>query len=285
MGPGATVGIHIEETVFLKFQGEGKPENFVRDHLEMSQLMQMLLCPACCLYVPWQGKEHKMMYKKECGICSCPYAVKLDDQLVGKFHDVGCCDNGVVFCLCPCLTCNGFIKIMGIDGSDAQEKFIFAKKLHLCWPCIQNCATFCVPFGICLTGMDGCCHYCSGTEFKSIRQPVYKGPWSRANNSEDPERIGEFVMSQRFQPVCCCCAVPTPLKYYFLPTTPYGEGLKNDELAALSLVLQIYRGMPAPCKLCAGKGFQVPTGVSCMDMGLSVKTDWRSVDEIMKESD
>lgn len=283
----ASVGIHVEETVFVNFpRNDGKPvvpENFVRDHLEIGKLCQMMMCPACCLYVPWAGGENKMEYVRNCGVCTCPYAVSLNDVQVGKVHDVGCCDNGAFFCCCPCLTCSGHVKLMGMDKISEGEKFVFAKKLFCCWPCVQACAMGCAPLGMCCQGMSGCMHYCEGTEFKKITQPVYRGPWKRSDG--DPEQIGEFVVSQRFNPVCCCIAVPTPLKYYFKPTTQYGEQLEKENLAILSLVLQLYRGMPVPCKCLSPPGFQIPRGVSCMDIGLGTKTAWKTVQEIMKDSE
>eukprot|EP00927_Polykrikos_kofoidii_P031768 TRINITY_DN2723_c0_g1_i1.p1 TRINITY_DN2723_c0_g1~~TRINITY_DN2723_c0_g1_i1.p1 ORF type:complete len:327 (-),score=43.45 TRINITY_DN2723_c0_g1_i1:152-1036(-) len=280
----ATIGIHVEETVFVDFPDEAGKEHFVKDHLDLGKLLQMMCCPICCLYVPWAGKKNKMEYYRECGLCKCPYAVKLNEKHVGKVHDVRCCDNGCMFCCCPILTCGGHAKIMGMDGQEGLEKFVFAKSLFPCWPLVQACAMVCAPLGFCCVGMDGCCNYCKGSEFKSITQPVYKGPWKRSDGTE-PEKIGEFTTTQRFNPVCCCCAVGTPLKYYFRPTNEIGQKLVNDELAALSLVLQLYRGMPVPCAQCSPAGFQMPYGIPCLDIGLGTRTSWRSVQEVMKDSD
>jgi len=192
-------------------------------------------------------------------------------------------DNGLLFCLCPVLTCDGNIKVMGMDGGDGQEKFLFTKELFTCWPYVQACAQVCVPLGVCCNSMDGCKNYCSGTEFKTITQPVFKGPWKRGQGN--PEKIGEFVITQRFEPVGMCCAAPVPIKYYYKPLTPDGDNLVEDELAALSLVLQLYKGMPVPCKHFSPAGFQVPTGVSCMDLGLMVQTKWNSVQDVLKDAE
>jgi len=284
----ATIGIHCEETVFIEFPGTGKREDFVRDHIELGKLCQMMCCPACCLFIPWAGATTKMEYYRDAGCGKCPYAVSLNSQKVGKVHDVGMCDNGFMFVMCPALTCSGYIKLMGMDGQDQNgggfaEKFTFAKALFPCWPCVQGVAQCCAPIGMACVAMNGCCRYCQGSEFQRITQPVYKGPWQRTDGS-DPEQIGEFVMTHRFSPVNCCCAAPAPLKFYFKPTTPYGESLVKSDLTVLSLVLALYRGLPAPCKCCSSADFQMPTGVSCLDIGLGTKVTWLTVTEVMRDS-
>ena len=208
----------------------------------------------------------------------------LNGQKVGKVHDVGCCDNGCRMCCCPCLVCSGKIKLMGMDGADGTEKFAFARTLFPCWPCIVTMGYACAPLGICCIGMSGCKNYCAGTEFRKITQPVYKGPWS-AMSGQEPEKMGDFVMTQRFQPVSCCCAIPIPLKYYYVPTSEYGKSLGQQDLANLSLVLQLYRGLPVPCKQCSPTGFAVPTGVWCLDCGLDTTVTWNSVQDILREAD
>merc|ERR1719291_1167588 len=106
---------------------------------------------------------------------------------------------------------------MGMDGADGNEKFLFTKELFPCWPCIESLARGCVPLAGLWMGVSGCCHYCAGQEFFKIYQPVYNGGWTRSGGG-DPEKIGEFVMSYRFNPCCCCCAIPTPMKFYFMPS-------------------------------------------------------------------
>jgi len=280
----ATIGIHVEETVFVDFPSAEGKEHFVKDHVTIGRLCKMMCCPCCCLFVPWAGKNNKMEYIRECGLCKCPYAVMLNDVQVGKVHDVGCCDNGCMFCCCPILTCGGFIKVMGMDGKDGTEKFTFAKALFPCWPLVHTMAMFCAPIGCAAVGINGCCQYCSGSEFQSITQPVYKGPWSRSDGT-DPEQIGEFTSTYRFSPQNCCCATGAPLKFYFKPTSELGQKLVDEDLAALSLVLQLYRGLPVPCKCCSPAGFQQPSGVSCLDIGLGTRVTWRTVQDVMRDSD
>lgn len=282
---GSSLGIHIEETVYLDIPGSGH-ESFVKDHVSLCKLCKMFMCPSCCLFVPLVSKNNKIEYYRDCGLCRCPYAVTLNGQKVGKVHRVKCCDNGCLFCMCPALTCGGKIKVLGMDGVGGTEKFIFAKSLFPCWPCVQACAVSCAPLGVCCVACDGCCQYCKGTEFKRITQPVYKGPWSRSSGV-DPTKIGEFVITQRFNPICCCAAAPVPLRYYFKPTTQEGEQLAKEDLVTLALVLQIYRGMPAPCSLFqkAAADFQMPTGVCCLDVGLDTQTQWSTVQEVMRDSD
>jgi hypothetical protein len=279
----ATIGIHCEETIFIEFPGAGKREEFVKDHIDMGKLCQMMCCPACCLFIPWAGATTKMEYYRDPGCGKCPYAVSMNGTKVGKVHDVGCWDNGCMFVCCPILTCGGYVKLMGMDGHDGTEKFTFAKGLFPCWPCVQACAQFCGPIGMGCMAMSACCHYCSGSEFQRITQPVYKGPWKRTDGT-DPEQIGNFIITNRFAPVNCCCAAPTPLKFYFKPTTPYGQQLISEDLTVLSLVLAIYRGLPAPCKCFSSADFQMPTGVSCLDLGLGTTVKWFTVTEVMRDS-
>jgi len=274
----------VEEAVFVDFQdGKGR-EDFVRDHLEMSKICKMMCCPCCCLFVPWAGKTNKMEYRRECNGCSCPYAVTHNDKMAGRSHDVGCCDNGCLFCMCPWLTCSGHVKLMGMDNAQGEEKFTFLKELFACWPCVQAFAMGCAPLGVCCLAMNGCKHYCGGDEFLTITQPVYAGPWSRTDG-KDPEEIGQMVMAYRFQPVTCCCAQPTPLKFYYKPTAPKGKELAPGDLTLLSLVLAIYRGLPVPCKLCSCNSFQSPTGVWCLDCGMNTTYTWKTVQQVMADCD
>lgn len=277
------LGITTEETVWVTFPGGTQKEEFVKDHLTISKTCQMLFCPCCCVYVPFISKSRKMEYSRECGCCSCPYKVTLDETMAGRVKDVGCCDNGFLFWCCPMLTCGGYIKTLGMAGADDHEKFIFAKKLFPCWPCVGTFAAICIPMGVCCTQMDGCYHYCGGTEFKSITQPVFKGPWSRQMGN-DPEKIGQFVITQRFNPCCCCCATPTPLRFHFEPDTAEGYKMAAEDRVALSLILQLYRGMPVPLKCFGGPGFQMPMGTSCTDVGLMTNTHWSTVQEVMDRS-
>jgi hypothetical protein len=250
--------------------------------LDISKMLQMLLLPCCCVYVPFASKTRKIEYARDCGLCSCPYRVELDGVKVGKVRDVGCCDNGCMFVCCPWLTCGGHVKIMGMDGTDGQEKFVFAKELFPCWPLVSACALGCAPLGMCVAGMDGCLQYCNGREFKSITQPVFKGPWNRSDG--EPHKVGQFVITQRYTPACCCLASPTPLQYYFEATSPEGQNLAKEDRVALSLALQLYRGMPVPFKCCSSAGFQMPYGICCTDVGLMTTTTWSSVQEVLARS-
>jgi len=277
----STLGINIEETVVMDLPGSSN-EHFARDHKSVPQLVKEMLCPCCCISVPLVGAKNKIEYYRQCGVCSCPYAVKLNGEQVGRVKDVGCCDNGCMFCCCPCLTCSGKTKVMGMANKSGDEVFVFTKELFPCWPCLQSFAMGCAPLGMVCVGIDGCCHYCNGTEFKSITQPVYKGPWTRGN--PEPEKVGEMVITQRFRPVTPLLAIPTPLKYYFKPTSEAGAKLAVDELVTLSLAMQLYRGMPAPCANCSPAGFQMPTGVWCLDLGMQTKIMWSTLQQVMQHS-
>lgn len=283
MGDVASIGMNVEETLYINLP-EGL-QHFVMDHIDIGDMCKMICCPLCFATVPWISQSRKMRYTRSCECCcNCPYRVFLDTKLAGKSHKVKCSDNGLCFCLCPIFTCNGHAKLVGFDDKNGDEKFVFAKDLYPCWPVAESIAVFCAPLGLCCNSMRGCCSYCGGNEFLSITQPVYKGPWNRSSGSE-PEKIGNFVMSYRYKPIGCCCALPSPLKFYYKGTTLAGKQLDEEDMALMSLILAIYRGLPTPCP-CAGggAGFQKPTGVSCLDMGLNAEYKWQSVGEIMAES-
>jgi len=155
--------------------------------------------------------------------------------------------------------------------------------VYPCWPCVQCCAMFCAPLGVVCLSMKGCCQYCSEEEFMTITQPVYAGPWSRDSGAE-PSQIGNMNLAFRFVPMSCCCACPKPLKVWFDPTTEQGQKVGAENIALLSVILAVYRGLENPCKLCAGKDFQQPTGVSCLDLGLNTTVVWRNLGAVMKDS-
>merc|ERR1712137_1306975 len=77
-----------------------------------------------------------------------------------------------------------------IDPNNNQTIF-FAKSLFPCWPCVQGFAQLCTPLGVFCVLCQGCCHYCKGTEIRTITQPVYKGNWSRTSGGE-PQKSWRF---------------------------------------------------------------------------------------------
>lgn len=280
----ATTGIQLTETMFLHaHNGQGR-HTYFPDHVSVCDTLWMICCPSCCLKVPMINKKgNKITFSKGCGICSCPLQVKFHDELVGKIERPGCCDNGCCFCCCPWLNCSGHVKMMGVKHKDGQgnlkEKFVFTKELYACWPCIGACATFGVPCGMCYNSCDGCYQYTKGTECRTITQPVYDGPWSRGEGN--PTKIGEIITTERFYPVGLCCAAPVKMAYGFQPKIKKGHELSAEELSTMSLVLAMYRGMPHPWRCCGGMPVQQPLGISCLDLGLGVKTEWKSVQEAM----
>lgn len=111
--------------------------------------------------------------------------------------------------------------------------------------------------------------------------------------------MGHMYQSYRFMPISCCCAAPSPLKFYYRPISE-GTGKEQgkeylsseeamkaslDALPLLTLTLAIYRGLPVPCRLCSPVDFQAPSGVACLDLGLGTHTEWMSVQSLMSQSD
>jgi len=281
----ATIGMSTEETFFMRPPGAGVEDTYFLDRQDLTELVKMFCCPCCCVFVPWVSAKNKMKYSLDVKCCcDCTYKTELNGRFVGRTRGAGCCDNGWTFCLCPCLTCSGKVKLVGVEGHDGAEHFVFAKSIFPCWPLVQCLAQACGCTGLLCASMIGCYHYITGEQIKTITQPVYKGPWSRTGGTE-PQKVGEFVTSQRFHPVTWCCAVPRPMQYYFKPTTADGTKIAETNLAALSMMLQIYRGMPAPCKMCSSCAeFQKPYGVSCLDVGLDTETSWQTVQQVLMDS-
>lgn len=278
----ARMGLTVEEHIHFK-QPDGTNEVFLLDKLEMSKLIMDMCCPVCCTHIPFTSDKRTMEYTKLCGLCSCRWAVSIDGVEVGAMKDVGCCENGCMFWCCPCLTCDGYAKVMGMANAGKEEKFVFAKKLMPCWPLAMACGAFVGALCIPCVSMQGCYNYINDTPIMTVSQPVYQGPWNRASNSEPPKAIGKFYSAFRWIPIGLCCACPLPMKYYYKATTPEGYNLGNDQ-PLLAMVLSLYRGLPTPCKICSPAGFQIPTGMPCFDIGLETETTWSNVRETMKET-
>jgi len=280
----ARLGLNVEETMYIKDKN-GIDEVFILDQLEIGKLFSDICCPVCCTHIPFTSEKRKMEYEKLCGCCGCKWGVNIDGNRVGAMTDVGCCENGCVFCCCPCLTCDGYIKVMGMQDANKAEKFVFLSKLSPCWPLVMGLGFLFSGFGALFASCEGCYNYTNGKSIKTITQPVYKGPWSRPKNgSEPPVKIGTFYLTQRWNPCCLCCAVPTPMRFYYKATTEEGANLATEEQSLLSMVLSLYRGLPTPCKICSAAGFRTPTGIPCLDIGLETEVSWSEPRDVLKET-
>lgn len=274
------VGLTMEQEVWCKYKGE--VQYYVADHKPISMLCKEMCCPICCAHSPWVSAHSRMMYKLvyRCP-CTLQWHVIVDQDLIGKVADLGPCDNGCFFCICPCLTCDGSIKIAHVVDHRGTERLTLQKKLFCCWPCVQACSTMCVPFAFCARSMYACCRYCSEHEILVITQPVY-GAWQRGDQPV-PE-LGRLIQMLRWEPIGCCCASPTPMKYYFMANDNHGQELDDEQLIRIGMLLQLYRGLPHPCKACGcgSAQFQHPTGLPCLDLGLHTTVSWHSVQDAEK---
>jgi len=277
----SALSINMEETMFATFPGEGK-EQFLSGHVSNCDLCWMMNCPVCCAVVPFTGKKNNITYVRECLFLSCPWSVQLNGLTTGRVQAAGCCDNGCCFCCCPCLTCSGHVKMIGLADERGAEKYTVLRELCCCWPICSGLSLACKPLCFCCVSMYGCKQYaCNATEIQNITQPIYKGPWSRSDGT--PQKVGEFVLQKRFVPFLCCLACPQPMKVYYRPTTQEGMTMSKEDVSMLSIVLQLYRGMPVPCKLCASADFQTPQGIPFADWGLGTSVTWTSVQEAMSQ--
>lgn len=259
----------------------GKINDFIEDSMPLANVVREICCPCVFGFSWWASAYQKMQYERiYTPPCSCKWHVFIDDsrgrKLVGKVKKSSCWEDGIFFCLCPCLACSGRIKITGIEDEAGVEMITLQKELFCCWPCVQGCATLCAPFGILAQSMSACCKYANGVDTLTITQPVFKGPWKRG---ETEEELGRLIQINRWKPMSCCCAQSTPMRLYFQPAR--GMTFTDEYFVLVGLLLHLYRGIPVPCRMCGcgGAGFQTPFGLSCLDMGLMTTTDWYSVQE------
>lgn len=282
-----SAGIELEETVYL-FDGAGR-ETFVLDHMPLKEVCKMTCCPLCCAHVNYKSHKRKVEYHKECGFCSAlgccssTFDISMDGVFVGKVHGSGMLENGVMPCLCPCFLCSGKAKILSILGKEG-EKFTVQRSMHPCWVVRKFCAVSCFPLCYFCHMIDGCCKYRTGHEIRTVKQPIWRGSWKRGEPASD--LAGYLVITHRFHPVCLCCARPETMRYFFLPEDGHA-GLVDDDLVAIGALLELYRGLPVPCRgLGFGQGtFQIPHGLPCTDHGLDTEVKWESVPDILAESD
>jgi len=269
------VGITLEQEVWCQ---KGRDiDYYVNDHKPLSMLCKEMMCPCCCAHSVWASAKNKLRYQLEYKFpASCHWAVFVDGTQIGKVQDLGPCDNGTLFCLCPCLACDGSIKIARIVDERGVEKVTLQKELFCCWPFIQAFGALCAPFAAQVRSMYACCKYCGETEILVITQPVYPS-WNRGD--VPVAEMGRLIQMLRWEPIGCCCASPTPMKYYFMASP--AQAVDDDQLVRLGMILQLYRGLPHPCKLCGcgGAKFQQPTGLPCLDLGLNTTTSWHSVQD------
>jgi len=55
---GGTLGINIEEMVYMTPKGQAQ-DKFFKDHVEIMDLCKMMMCPCCCLKVPYVSHKNK----------------------------------------------------------------------------------------------------------------------------------------------------------------------------------------------------------------------------------
>jgi hypothetical protein len=227
----------------------------------------------CCPMMRFRGPETQVKYKNDCQMCS-HWETVIDGEHVGNVQRPGCMENGIVYCLCPCLTCSGTAKYLEMHraGSSDAEIFTLRKELFPCWPCMDCCCSLCGSCGICCQGCYACKSYFDGNEYRMLKQSIYPPL------EEGDQPVGEIVSVHRASPQCCCYAELKPVRI----TMQVPASASREDVANLGLVALFYQGTSdeLPCNIW-NNGFRMPTGVSCLDTGLGVKTSWRSFEEVM----
>lgn len=279
--------MNITFTESLNINFDSGKEHFTYGHVPVMDTLAMVLFPCCCATVPYTSGHHNITYKMEqlWASCGCTWASYLDGQRVGVLQPQGCCSNGALFCCCPCLTCDGKIKLMGLADGTGQERLLLARQLFPCWSYINPLLDTIGLLSVVVRPIQGCYMYTQDREVQTISQPVFKGPWTRADPTE-PVQVGKLTLSYRYQPVSLCCAAPILIKTSFQAAE--GTRLSKDELTALSLLLQLYGNLPTPCKFlgCTSSSLlRIPTGIWCFDLGMMAEYKWESVADAQKSTE
>eukprot|EP01047_Picozoa_sp_COSAG01_P077253 COSAG01_NODE_13846_length_1527_cov_2.689776_1_plen_261_part_10 len=90
---------------------------YMNTPLTLEQQCKLIFCP-CSPFVEYEGQGvdgqpgQDLMFSNSCTCCCCPWKAFIGGAEVGYMATPGCCDNGALYCLCPCLKCDGQISIM-----------------------------------------------------------------------------------------------------------------------------------------------------------------------------
>jgi len=208
-----------------------------------------------------------------------------DFKDIGAIVPAGACDNGCLWCACPCLVCSfdnlkvaSFHSKRGNEefeiktGDDGNADFTIRRDVACGDSCMVCCGALTYP---CFGPLSWCCKYITGTPAVVSTLPFY--------DKEGTTPYGEFKFASRILCVGCCC-VKVPVRYI----VNSNAALNSNYDAVLGLVPILVRGLPTPCALCtstcAGAPFPTPSGIDCFDRGLKSTTHWMDFQTMCKDT-
>jgi hypothetical protein len=244
--------------------------------LTLEQQCKLIFCP-CSPFVEYEGQGvdgqpgQDLMFSNSCTCCCCPWKAFIGGAEVGYMATPGCCDNGALYCLCPCLKCDGQISIMNFFDSSGQGLYTIRRNMYLCWCCIESGTCICcLPCFLCGNQVELCCDCCalmSGNTAVRTTEAIYP-PLDRGNAA-----IGEMASISAIRCVCCCPY--RQLVNYQISLTPgvVASGPRGYDTMMLTLLPLLYRGIPVPCRVpcCSEAYIRPPSGNCCMRFGRNVE--------------
>jgi len=249
-----------------------------------------LMCCPCRPFFQYTSDHDKYIFFNPC-VCCCQ-DWKVEHVAAGKERGEGkvlggttapcCCENGCMYCFCPCCTCSGNAVLQKLYHHEkGNDKYTIRQRLFCCW----TCAGCCAPCGMCFRSCGDCCAYCGNNNYVITTEKLYPAADENNHTTKDladiPD-IGKLMMADRIE--CCgCCPVRVPVKYATI--LDEAGDLDNEMAPVVGILLQIFRGVPVPCKLCTLPPVAAPMGVSCLDVGRSVATIRCEMKEMMELTD
>lgn len=253
--------MNLVETV----EYDGK--TFSRHNPNCTESLKLCVLP-CFPWVKYFAGDDELTYSNDCICLCCPWQVKHGDTKVGSTESPGCCDNGAMFCCCPCLTCTGSIDLQYFKTADGQNKYAIKRDLFCCWPCVASCAC-CGACGACCS--DGF-NFCSNRDHIVMREDIRAAGKGGA-------KVGNVWTVNRLE-LFGCCPYRVPVRYGI--DLDAATDSTSADLALLGVLPLIYRGIPVPCRCCIIPPVPKLTGISCLDAGRHRDVFYTTQQEMLK---
>merc|ERR1712166_982420 len=249
----------------------------------------------CCPWADYSDGEESLRFHHSCIFCpcydSCNWKVAHQNKPGAAFKDIGAiipagaCENGCMWCMCPCCVCNlKNLKVAGFHTARDNKEFEIETGDHgNCDFTIRRdvaCGDAAKVFAgmlcfCCLGPCSWCCKYMAGLPAIISSLPFY--------DKTGTTKYGEFQFASQIMCIGCCC-IKIPVRYI----VKSNKSLNKFYDAVLGLVPLLVRGLPTPCAACTfcvtRPPFPVPTGIDCFDSGLNSHTEWLTFQELCKKT-
>jgi len=282
---GSGMTVNVEET--MTYNGH----HFMREPHMCCDSAKLMLCP-CCPFFKYTSPNESFVFSNSCLCCCQDWKVEqltkgsngeMQERGTGKKMGgtvgPGCCENGCMYLCCPFFLCSGNAILQNMyHHADGHEKNIHTirQQFACCWPCGRCCA----PCGMCSRGCSDCCNYCQDKNYVLTTEKIYpaEDQMSREVDCADTDHVGRIIMADRIGCIGCC-PFRTPVKY---STIINEAGHLDNEMAAVDgIILMLWKGAPVPCFCCTFPPVNQPTGISCLDIGRQVESDYMTMDQMM----